>query len=851
MIAYLQRTLASRLKHGRSLTLLAVLGVALGVASVFSIQLLNRNSLAAFSGSVQSLSGDADLSVTGRTPTLPETFYPKVLATAGVSEAWPIYRIDVAVEGHPGLFLEVAGLDLFAAGRLPLVSGDGAGDGNAHGTDALAAFLYRPGWVAVSPALAEEMGWSVGDTVTVSSGSRLADLHIGALVDFRRHTPLAPRKLAVMDIAQAQSLLGRRGELHQVDLKIDKGRDLEEMRRLLTAALGPAVQVLTPEQREQNAAGLLSAFRLNLTALSLISLFVGVFLVYGSVRATLVRRRAEFGLIRSLGGTRSQVLALILGEAGALGLLGAIIGVPLGWLAARLNMGLVSGTLTNIYLLEEIERLRVPADLVVLALLIGVGGALAGALQPSLDMARKDTRTLLSAFTLHQRADRLAPRMAFTALAVGVAALAFYGFYGRTVRWGGFSLGLMILVAFPLLTPLIIRLVCRPIRVRRLGLAYSARNLLLRLGTSSVAVAALGIAVCMLVGVTLLIGSFRATLETWIAGYVRADIYVSTKSWTRAGREAFLTPGLVEELTTLPGVRSSALLRRFPVMSGERKIMLSGISFDLENSDYILPLKSGDSREALRRVRDEDATIITEPLALKTGLGPGDTLTITGPDGEVHFTIAGVSRDYSTESGMAYFSMQTVDRFFGPGQVNSVGLYLKKGLAPDEAADGLRARYEQLPLEVRSSRDIRDGVLQLFDQTFAVTRLLQVMALLTAACGIALSLLVQARERISELALYRCLGAGRGQIFRLFLGEGLAAGLLGTLLGAAGGVLLALILIYVINPAYFGWTIQPHWPWPALLRQAAGIMAAALAASVYPALRGSRTPARELSREDL
>ncbi len=850
MIAYIQRTLASRLHHGRSLTLLAVLGVALGVASVFSIQLLNRNSLAAFSGSVQSLSGDADLSVTGRTPTLPETFYPKVLATAGVHEAWPIYRIDVAVEEQPGLFLEVAGLDLFAAGRLPLVSGDGD-DSGTLGTGALADFLARPGWVAVSPALAEEMGWSVGDSLTVSSGSRLVDLHIGALVDFRRHTPLAPRKLAVMDIAQAQSLLGRRGELHQVDLKIDDAHDLEDVRRRLTSALGPAVQLLTPEQREQNAAGLLSAFRLNLTALSLISLFVGIFLVYGSVRATLVRRRAEFGLIRSLGGTRSQVLLLILGEAGALGLLGAVIGIPLGWLAARLNMGVVSGTLTNIYLLEELEQLRVPADLVFLALLIGVGGALVGALQPSLDMARKDTRTLLAAFTLHQRAGRLAPRMALVALAVGVAALAFYGFYGRTVRWGGFSLGLVILVAFPLLTPLAIRLVCRGIRVRRLGLAYSTRNLLLRLGTSSVAVAALGIAVCMLVGVTLLVGSFRATLETWITGYVRADIYVTTKSWTRAGREAFLTPELVDELAALPGVRSSALLRRFPVMSGERKIVLSGISFDLENSDYILPLKRGDSREALRRVRDEEAAIITEPLALKAGLGPGDTLAITGPDGEERFTIAGVSRDYSTESGMAYLSMKTVDRFFGPGKVHSVGLYLKEGTTLREAADDLRARYAHLPLDIRSSGDIRRGVLDLFDQTFAVTRLLQVMALLTAACGIALSLLVQARERVSELALYRCLGAGRGQIFRLFLGEGLAAGLLGTLLGAAGGVVLAMILIYVINPAYFGWTIQPHWPWPALLRQAAAIMAAALAASVYPALRGSRVAAQELSREDL
>jgi putative ABC transport system permease protein len=125
------------------------------------------------------------------------------------------------------------------------------------------------------------------------------------------------------------------------------------------------------------------------------------------------------------------------------------------------------------------------------------------------------------------------------------------------------------------------------------------------------------------------------------------------------------------------------------------------------------------------------------------------------------------------------------------------------------------------------------------------------MALLTAVAGITLTLLVLARERVAELALYRALGATRGQLFAHFVGKGLGMAGLALVLGAAGGVVLAGILVLVINRAYFGWTIQMYWPWRAVLEQLAAIVAAALVASLYPALRASATPATELSRDAL
>jgi len=253
----------------------------------------------------------------------------------------------------------------------------------------------------------------------------------------------------------------------------------------------------------------------------------------------------------------------------------------------------------------------------------------------------------------------------------------------------------------------------------------------------------------------------------------------------------------------------------------------------------------------VRQVRDEGAVLISEPLARKAGLALGGRVTLTTPDGPRAFPIAGVYYDYSTEGGAVVMDLRTLAAAFGPGPIHSLALYLEHGRDPDRVIQELRRAMAEAPLLVRSNRRLREEVFAIFDQTFAVTRILQAMTLLIAVAGIALTLLVLARERGPELALYRSLGATRRQLFGLFVGKGLGMALLALGLGLAGGTALAAILVFAINRAYFGWTIQVHWPWGALAGQVALSLAAAVAASLYPALAASRTPATELSRDDL
>lgn len=855
MRRYFTTAMAAHLRAGGSLYLLTVLGVALGVAAVLSIQIINRNAIAAFSGSVKAVSGEADLSVLGYTPSFREDLYPRVLSTPGVQAAWPLWRAAVVVSGGDNLMLDLIGVDFFTPVDIPW-----------HGepTDPAIA-LGQPGWVALTPLLADQMGWRVGDAFTVSWGSRRVRLTVGALVDFQALNPLASPKLAVMDIAQAQGLFGDAGAIHQIDVKLAAGADTAATRTSLQERLGPGVRVVTPEQRETQAKGLLAAFQLNLTALSLISLFVGVFLVYSSTQAALVRRREELGLLRSLGATRRQVFALIITEVGLLGGLGAALGLPLGYGVAQANVRVVSATLSNLYLLEEIARLEMTTWLYVLGIGIGVGGAVVGALLPALDVARRDTRALLSAFTLHETVGSLAPRLFALGMALPLTAALWYGLHGRHWQHAGFVLAVVLLLTLPLLTPLLVRELCARVRVRGFGLGYSLKGLGVRLQTTSVAVASLAVAVSMLIGITLMIGSFRQTLDVWIGTSIQADVYIAPASWrgTGTGSDGGLEPHVMAVVTGHPAVRAVDRLRRFHGYTGDwqaatarqtaavRRIIVSGVEMDLRQGLSRFPFLPGALPNPYEAVRERHGLFIGETLARKAGVWVGDALPIHTPSGKRDFPVVAVYYDYSAGDGAVAMDLRTMEQAFGPGPVGSTALYLDPGADTASVVAELQAALPEAPLEIRSNRRLRDEVLAIFDQTFAITRLLQFMSLLIAVCGIALMLLVLAREQVSELALCRSLGARGLQLFGVFVGKGLSMGVMGLALGSAGGILLAGLLIYVINRAYFGWTIQPYVDWGLIGQQAATILGAAVLASLYPAFRARQASAAALSREDL
>ncbi|MFG0318032.1 MAG: FtsX-like permease family protein, partial [Planctomycetota bacterium JB042] len=801
----------------------------------------NASAVRTFAAGVTAVTGEVDLIVRANRPSFREDVFPTVLGTEGVAAAKPRVGVEARLVGGGDPWVDVVGVDLLGPAELPL-------EGEPPSP---ADLLAGGGWSAVSGALLDAADLAVGDRFRVTSGTRTIDLVVGARLDPERRGNLGADRLVVLDVAEAQRRLGRRGELDRIDVEVRGGADVERVRERLQARLPPGLEARTPGEEGARAGALLEAFRMNLTALSLVSVFVGVFLVYASLRASLVRRRRELGVLRALGAGRGQVLGVILAEVALVGALGTALGVVLGWQAAASQLGAVSRTMTSLYLLDEVRELVFPPSTIALGALVGIGGSILGALGPALELVRRDPMQLLHVGGGDGRPARAIGR---TAIGLLLPAVGFGWAFavGLEDRRAGFVIGLAVLLALPLLAPALLALASRSVRRPGFGVGYALRALDGRSGSAATAIAGLAAAAAMLFGVTAMVESFRDTVRDWVARSIRADVYVATKSWARGVQDAELDDDVVARLAAFEGVAAIDRLRKLHVWVGDHRLSVVGVDWDgVPAAAARFPLLSGDEDDALAAVRAGRACLLGEPSAAKLGVAVGDVLRLPGGDGAVvEWPVAGIHEDYTSEFGTAVVSLPAMERAYGPATVNSMSLYLEDGVDPDRTIDALRGAFDGVPLTFTSNARLRREVDRIFDETFVVTRLLQAMSLTVAACAVALTLLVMARERRLEIALYRSIGATRGQVFRLFLAKGAGIALLGVLLGGLGGAGLFFVLTQSINRAWFGWTIRGTFPAGTLALQVATIAAVVLVASLRPAWKAGETPATELCRED-
>ena len=878
MTGCLRFLLRRRLVREPATSLLAVAGVALGTGSVVTVQVLTRGAVAAFDATVELLSGDADAVVLGHGGKLDESLYPVVLGTEGVASASPILTSSVVVRRAGGREaprrVPLYGVDLLSPTESPLRPPPAA-DPTRGSTpsDAVSAQRgptpdpasrpVRP--AAVSGELARALSLRAGDSVEVARGSAWDPVVVSGVLE--PASPASdPGPLLVMDIAAAQDVLGGVEWISRVNVRFRPEAAAVATGDRLSSRLDGRALVSSPSGQRAEARRLLSGFRVNLSALAFTSVFVGLFLVYSATRTSLSRRRGETGLLRSLGATRSQVLGATLGEAGVLGVVGAALGVPLGYAAALANLESVSGTVTDLYLLSAIRTLEVPLHVWALALAGGVAGTLAGAAGPAVEVCFAPLAELLSERRARVRWRKLSKTLWRASWALLALLLAWFAAGGHRWRPAGFVLAAGIMVWTALAAPRLVVGACRLAgRSRGFGWRFALGGLPVRLHTSGVAVAGVGVAFAMLVGTTVMVGSFRDTFRAWLNTTMQADVYVSAAAWTGATDQGGVERELLDKLRELPGVAGVGPLRGFHGYADDLPVALRGLDFRQDSasaasrSDRLLFLE-GDP-EAVAAELANGAVAVSEPLARRAGVWRGDSISVRTATGPMRAAVAGVYYQYGSDRGSVSMDLGTMEAWFGPGQPHGVAVYVdrerrrgasrtgredgREKRASDDGgqragvAEAVRQAAAPYPVLVRTNSALRDDALRVFDQTFAVTLLLQAMALAVAAAGVALSLLVMAREEAPDTATFRALGATRGQLFRFHLGKGAGLAGIGGALGTVGGAGLAVILIYVTNRAYFGWTVQFGVPALSLLEQGAALALAAVAASWWPALRAA------------
>ncbi len=843
-----QHVVRYALRH-RGLAAVNVGSVALGAAVFLAVQIVNSSATHSFEAGVDVVAGRAHLEARGR---LPADLWPRLRNFPGCTAATPLLEGLVTLPDFPGEYLHIFGVDPFTNGpfeTFKLAGGDRAPfqAGGTEGNFDADRWFGDPSAVAISRTFADRHGLRPGDAFRAVVGDREVTLRASFFLDVGDADP----RFAAMDLGWAQALFGQPNGLSAVLFRLADPRHPEPTVAALAAVLPKDASVRSPEQRSAQIANLLSGFQLNLTAMSMVSLLVGVFLIYNTVTASAVRRRPEIGLLRAVGASPALVRGLFLGEGALYGALGGILGCVLGIFLAQALVRSVGRTISNLYVLTSIERLYVPLWEVPCVLALGVGSALLGAWLPADAAARLPTLEALhpgAAPATRRRQGRFAwvgLSAASLALAAGCAGLAF-----SWNRLAGFGCALFTLTGFCALSPPVTAASARLFAgaLRRFHVwRIASRNLSRSVGHHAVTIAALAAAVAMLVSVSVMIFSFRSAVDRWVQRRLVADVFVTPAENEVVGFGSAVAPDFLERLRHLPEVESVDTYRDANVTANGQPVALGVVVGSPRSRPEFV---GGNDSAKFARFFEPDTVLVSEPLARRLRLRDGENLELLTPGGPRPFRVGGVFYDYTRDAGVMLMARPNYERYWHDPAVNSVALYLRPGTDVDALMDAVRRTEPRAKFyELRSNANLRRLVGEIFNQTFGVTYALRFVALLVALIGIVLNLTVIAKERERELAVIRSLGASRTQVASLMLAEATLLSGVALALGLVAGCALAVVLTEVINKAFFGWTVPLQFPWEQLALTPFLLLPAAFLGGLWPAWQAANLPVIRALRE--
>ncbi len=813
---------------------LMILGIALGVAVVVAIDLANTSAGRAFSLSTEAVVGRATHQILGGSQGVPDEVYRQVRVDWGYRLSAPVVEGVVLAPDLDHQPLRILGLDTFAEAPFR----------NYFAQATLTAarlnrFYTLPNAVIIGAGLAEQYGLDIDDTIDLQIGDRFKTVTtVGILTPQNPNSRRALDGIVLMDVGAAQALLDQADHLTRIDLILSDAEAAQLAVRLPTSLrLAPA------SAQAETVAQLSSAFQLNLTALSLLALVVGMFLIYNTVMFSVVQRRVVFGILRSLGVTGEQLFSLILLEAAIVAGLGSVLGLGLGWLLGQGAVRLVTQTINDLYYVISVRDAPLTLFTALKGVVLGVGAGMLAAAPPALEAASVEPVTVLRRSTLEDRVRAWLPRLALAGVSlagIGTVSLLlipddlFASFAGLLA----IVLGLALIV--PGATVLMMNL-AGPLLNRVMGVLgrVAARTVIKAISRTSVAIAALMVAVSVTIGVSVMIASFRSTVTHWLDLTLIADLYISAPTVGGARSTVTLSPDLPGRVARAPGVSDVETVRTLALESEFGPIQVSVSDSRRRRSDELFRFASGNPDEIWNQIQN-GAVIVSEPFAFRHKLPPeGGAVTLRTDQGRAAhtFPVVGIYYDYASDQGTLLMSRATYNQYWGDRAISGIAVYVEEGIDPNTVAEVLRAELGGTALQVQVNRALRQQALVIFDRTFAITNALRILAVVVAFIGVLSALMALQIERARELATLQALGLTAGQLWRLtFLETGLMGATAG-LLSMPTGFVLALVLIYVINLRSFGWTIQMQAePWVYVQALAVSVLAAVLAA-IYPMRR--------------
>jgi putative ABC transport system permease protein len=837
-------------RHERGRTLLTLLGIALGVAVLIAINLAINSALASFKSTLSDVAGRAELTIHGNTAGLAPALLSRIAQTPGVASASPLIRGSAVFAAHGGqttTSLLLLGVDLLGT--------EEPNDPTAPPPRELifklapeirfTDLLTDPRNIILTRKFAERAGLALGSPCELTIAGHRRAFTLAAWLTGGPLEATLDGAVALTDIAHADHLLRRGGLVDRVDVTLATGAELETVRAGLAARLPASVVIERPAERGAQVDRMLAAFRFNLNALGYISLLVGAFLIFNTLQVAVMRRAPAIGTLRAMGISRGTIRAVFLLEGALLGAVGGAVGVVGGVLLARLLLGAITTAISINFVRIEAAHLLAEPGLIVLAWGMGVLFAVAAAWLPANAAALTPPANTMRRGSLEGGGGAHRWRLLLGVVALLVAAITLRLPATPGVPVLGYSAACFMVLGFVCWARPLLALIARAVR-GPLARVAGAEGLLAvastrgALARSGVAISGLLVALSMAIAVSVMVASFRETINVWMHQVLRADLYLAAQPASELEPAEPLPPDVAELARNIPGVQQVDPFRMREVMLGGQPAKLGGGTFTMVRygPEYrILDGRLGN--EVLREAERTRGVIVSEALARKHGLTRGSMLRVPTPGGIVPLRVAGVFFDYSTEQGYAIMDRKLYIELFHDPQIDSVAIYLKPGADVNQVRgaleQALRARSELPQWVLRANRDLRGLALRAFNRTFRITYVMQLIAVIIAVLGVANTLLSQLIDRREEIVTLRTLGVARRSIARIVIIESGVIGLAGVIAGSVCGMLLAWVLARVVMLQSFGWTIQFHIPWLLVGEIILVVYGATLMAAAVPA----------------
>jgi putative ABC transport system permease protein len=848
----LQRASLRSLSHHPWQMVLSIIGIALGVSVVVAIDLASDSAGRAFSTSMESITGRATHQIVGGPDGLPDSLYRFIRVDLAMRNCAPVVQ-GYAVLSRPEArrTLTLIGLDPFADNPFRNLT---AGTRDISKKTSR-AFLTQKGAVLMSQTTAQELEVKTGDPLPLRLGGQKETAFLaGCWTTDKASQQQGLGNLILADIATAQELLHMSRRLSWIDLIIPDTPAGKKQLQQLASRLPAGVQIMRSQWHTETAQQMTQAFHLNLTAMSLLALLVGMFLIFNTMTFSVVQRRPLIGLLRALGVTRREIFYLIIQETFWLGVIGTVVGLAGGILLGKGMVRLVTQTLNDLYFVVATRSVSLSPWSMSKGVLLGIGATLVAGLKPAHEATLAPVGHVLRRSSSEVHLRRAVPKLSLLGLVALLLGLLILWWPGRHVLVS-FAGMVPLVVGFTLLTPAVLLIAVKaltPIMTKLAGVLgrMSVRDVVAHMSRTAIAIAALALAVAAAVGVGTMIGTFRQTVQTWLENRLEADIYVSAPPLISRFNDATIDTMAVHSLTTLPGVRGLNIFREAQITTSTSRLHIIASRMG-PSSKRGFRWKSGKPEEIWPRFMKGEGVIISEPFAFHRHMQIGDLLTMPTAQGEIRLPILGVYYDYSSDMGFVFMDHDLYIHLWHDRRISGVGVYLQPSADPEKVMQQIRrVAPENEEWIVQSNRALLKNSIAIFDRTFSVTYVLQTLSILVAFIGIFSSLMALQLEKGHELGVLRAIGLTPRQVWGYTTLQTGVMGFVAGLLSLPLGNVLALILIYVINKRSFGWTLQfqflPHWIYQALLLA----IFASVSAGLYPAWRMSRSAPAGALREE-